>query len=295
MLRDFHTVLEPTQHMEQNSTQDERLKRLAERNASDSFNYFLPMSDSIFILSEEPDRVVGQLSRFLSKSFLFGGHSMADFPNPLLQLTRELEIDESGTVKINNCWETQYPVLFRGGIYYGEVEVVQTPAISNGQNTCIHNVIGPSVVQAVSLEQSGLSGPRILCDHEFVRRLQWPAVNYIRKEGDVWELLWPTFNYLEGENEEVESYELDDLFNPALALWRHYYKKMPEKHYRAFLELIVRSHLAFAESASDPELVKKYLCQTLNKAGLELCDSALNSQLVFPNTQDRRSKSSRKG
>ena len=78
MLRDFHTVLETTRHMKQiqplSSIQDEREKRLAERNASDSFNYFFPMSDSIFILSEEPDRVVGQLSRFLSKSFLFGGY-----------------------------------------------------------------------------------------------------------------------------------------------------------------------------------------------------------------------------
>ena len=294
VLLDFHTVLKNRQHEEQirplASIPNERLKRPAERKASDSFNYFLPMSDSIFILSEEPDKVAAQLSTFLSESFLFGGHayaySMADSSNPLLQPIKEFEIDESGTGKIKNCRETQYPVLFRGGISYGDVEAVRTPAIYKGKEITVPNVIGQGVVQAVSLEQKKLKGPRILCGCEFVSQLREPAIKkYLRKEGDVWELLWPGFNYLEDDDESSQSYELNKLFYPALALWKNFSGKPPDRHYKAFLELIVRSHLAFAKSASSPELVNEYLYQTLNKTGFELCNSGLNSQLVFPNTR----------
>ena len=298
LLSNFHDVLETRRRNERlqplSSLSEGPVKRLAERHASDSFNYFIPMSDSVFILSEDPDRVAAQLSTFLLESFLFVAHAY-DSSNVIQQPVTDMHITELGTVERHSCQENWYPPLFRGGIAYGEVEVVQTPAIFNGKQACIHNVIGPSVVQAVSLEQSGLSGPRILCDHEFVRHLQRPARNYIRREGNAWELLWPGFNYFEDDDDELESYKLKKLFDPAFYLWQYFSGKPPERHYQAFLELTVRSHLAFAESASDPELVKKYLCQTLNKAGLELCDSALNSQLVFPNTQDRRSKSSRKG
>lgn len=289
--RDFHTVLKNRQYEEQirppSSIPDERLKRPAERKASDSFNYFLPMSDSIFILSEEPDKVAAQLSTFLSESFLFGGYnySMADSLNPLLQSIREFNIDESGTVKIKDCMETQYPVLFRGGISYGNVEVVRTPAIYKGEEITVPNVIGQGVIQAVRLEQKRLKGPRILCDCEFVDQLRDPTIKkYLRKESDVWELLWPGFNYLEDDDEKSQSYELTDLFCPALRLWRHFSGKPPERHYQAFLELIVRSHLAFAKYASSPKLVNEYLYQTLNKSGFELCTSGIDSQLVFPDT-----------
>ena len=147
------------------------------------------------------------------------------------------------------------------------------------------NVVGRGVVQAVELEQSGFAGPRILCDGEFVDQLTGPTNKYLRREGDAWELLWPGFNYLEGDDERAQSYVLNEFFYPALALWQCYSEKKPAKHYRAFLELIVRSHLAFAECASDPELVNEYLHQKLDEAKLELYVSVRNSQLIFPNTK----------
>ena len=281
--RDFHQVLE-SRRLNRLSQPPSRmpeglLKRLAERHVQDSFEYLLPMSDSVFILSEEPDKVAAQLSTFLSAIFLFSGHaySMPDSCDVLQQRVSEAHINESGIVEINDCWENRYPVLFRGGISYGDVEIVHTPSICNGQEITVHNVIGPGVVQAVSLEKRRLPGPRILCDHEFVKQLGKPVTNYLRKEDDAWELLWPGFNYFEDNDERSESYNLDALFSPVLALWQRFSGESSEKHYRAFLELIVRSHLAFSECASNPRVVNEYLEQKLNEAGLEL-----NSQLVFP-------------
>ena len=288
ILKDFHTVLKMRRQDEHSpSSMSEGLeKRLAARNASDSFSYFLPMSDSVFILSEEPDKVAAQLSTFLRDSFLLGGHAYdkSDTSNVFEQCIKEPRISESGKVEINYFKENWYPVLFRGGISYGDVKVLKTPAICNEQEITVPNVIGQGVVQAVGLEQRGLKGPRILCDCEFVDQLRGPATKYLRKEGDAWELLWPGFNYFEGNDERSERYNLDDLFGRALALWRHFSGEEPEKHYRAFLELIVQSHLAFAKSGSESELINEELLRRLNKAGLKLSGSDLNSKLVFPNT-----------
>lgn len=295
--QDFHEVLNHSQLIEKiqpaSKIPEEHVKSLAERQESNSFNYFLPMSDSVFILSKDPDKVAAQLSTFLYNSFIYGGHAFAnpDSSNVIQQDIKELRVSESGEVNRDLVQENWYPVLFRGGISYGDVEVIPSPAICNGQEHTVSNVVGPGVVQAVRLEQSGFSGPRILCDHEFKDQLRGPATKYYRREGDAWELLWPGFQYLEDDNERAQSYELGELFYPALNLWRHFSGKSPERHYRAFLELIVRSHLAFAESTSDPELVNEFLHKKLNEAGLKLYTSVLNSQLVFPDT-NRRGESS---
>lgn len=289
MLRDFHEVLKERQQRVRLQPPSEiaegQLKSLAEQNVSDSFKYLLPMSDSVFILSEEPDKAVAQLSTFLAAIFLFRGYvySMPDSSNVLSQRVANIYVDEYEKIKRNYCWENWYPVLFRGGISYGDVEVVQIPAIYNGGEITIPNVVGQGVAQAVNLEQRGLPGPRILCDREFVDQLRGPATKYLRKEGDAWELLWPAFKYFEGDDERDRSYKLSDLFYPALALWRHYSGRMPEKHYRAFLELVVRSHLAFAQYTSDSELANEYLYRTLNESELGLCNSVLDSHLEFPN------------
>ena len=276
--RDFHHILGIR------GMSEGPLKRLAERHGRDSFEYFLPMSESVFILSEDPDKVAAQLSTLLSDIFLFSAHaySMPDSCDVLQQRIREFCVNESGIAKVIYRKENWFPVLFSGGISYGEVEIVHAPSICDGREITFPNVIGPGIVQAVGLEQIRLPGPRILCDHEFVKQLGKPATNYLRKEEDVWELLWPGFKYFEGNDERIERYELRSLFSPALDLWKHFSRENSEKHYRAFLELIVRSHLAFSECASNPRVVNEFLEQKLNEAGLELCNSSLNSQLVFP-------------
>ena len=288
ILQDFHDVLNINllrEKIQPHSKMPEgEFKRLAVRHAADSFEYFLPMSDSIVILSEDPDKVAAQLSTFLCDSFLCSGHAFAhpDSSNVHQQSIQEARTNEFGEEEINRFQENWYPVLFRGGISYGDVKIVQTPAICDGKVTTVSNVIGPGVVQAVSLEQSRLSGPRILCDREFVDQIREPVTKYFRQEDDAWELLWPSFKYLEGSDEMSESYTSTELFGSALALWRHFSGKSPERHYRAFLELVVRSHLVFAETASEPKLVNDHLETKIKEAGIKVCGSGRNTKLVFP-------------
>ena len=280
-LEDFHSVLATRQGWEDQG------HCIPASHAVDSFDFLLPMSDSVFILSKDPSKVAQQLSTFLSSVFLLSGEAfsdgVADPSNVLRQCVRNYQVDASGEAQVTSSWEKWYPVLFRGGIAYGDVRIVPTPAIRKGERIRIPNLAGPAVVRAVSLEQ-GFRGPRLFCDREFVQLLRGPATNYLRPVGKAWELLWPAFNYQLHQDEKAESYVLNNLFFPALALWNHYRGKSPERHYEEFLNLIVRSHLAFAQCACDSDLVNDHLYRTLNEANLKVCDSPLNAQLVFPNT-----------
>ena len=281
-LEDFHSVLATRQGWEDQG------HCIPAFLAVDSFDFLLPMSDSVFILSKDPAKVAQQLSTFLSSVFLLSGGAfsdgMADPSNVLRQCVKNYQLDASGEGQVTSYWEKWYPVLFRGGIAYGDVRVVLTPAICKGERVRIPNLAGPAVAKAVSLEQEGFQGPRLFCDRKFVKHLRCPATKYLRPVGKEWELLWPAFNYQLHQDEKAESYALNDLFFPALALWNHYRGEKPERHYEEFLNLIVRSHLAFAQCASDSDLVNDHLYHTLNGANLEVSDSPLNAQLVFSNT-----------
>ena len=48
------------------------MDQLPDRTSLDSFEYFLPMSDSVFILSDEPENVAVHLSTFLVESLFCG-------------------------------------------------------------------------------------------------------------------------------------------------------------------------------------------------------------------------------
>lgn len=261
-----------------------QLKRLAERNVLESFSHLLPMSDSVFLVSTQPDSVAGQLSTLLSKCFLYESVHI-ESTNDSHQSITGRTVTSSGQIEGNKRPKNCYPILFRGGISFGEVEVIEDQAISGGSDVSIPNVIGPGVVRAVELEQKRLPGPRILCDCEFVDQLTGIATNYLRREGDAWELLWPAFCYLEGDDERAQSYVLNELFEPALTYWKCYRETPFEKHYRAFLELIVRSHLAFASTASEPELFYEFLHKRLGGLGLELYNPVQNSQLIFTDVE----------
>ena len=286
ILRNFHDVLRIRRRFEQNqpasSMPDGQLKILAERNASDSFVHLIPMSDSMFIVSEQPDKVVEQLSTFLSNCFLYVAANYDSPTNVIQQPFTDVRVTASGNVERRHGRENWYPILFRGGISFGKLDVIENEGISYGQEVPFPNVVGQAVVRAVELEQIGLPGPRILVDGNFVEQLRRPVTKYLRRRGQVWELLWPGFKYLEDDDERSQSYVFGELFSPAWILWKHYFGQRPERHYRAFLELIVRSHLAFAESASNPDLVNEFLNQKLDEVGLRLYNSVKNTQLVFP-------------
>lgn len=67
-------------------------------DASDSFEHLIPMSDSVFIVSEQPDKVVEQLSTFLASCFLYVAANY-DCTNVIHQPFTDVRVTKIGNVE----------------------------------------------------------------------------------------------------------------------------------------------------------------------------------------------------
>lgn len=76
-LSSFNTILETKirdLHTNPLSSYDPRLQDLVRRTSIDSFEEFIPFSDSVFVTSQSGSSFVLQLGDFALKSFMFTSH-----------------------------------------------------------------------------------------------------------------------------------------------------------------------------------------------------------------------------
>ena len=217
-----------------------------------TFHHFLPFSDSLCIASAQPDQFLPQLAHFLISTFCFTAHAYEQnrtgFPPENIKIA---VIGLSGVTERRN-W---FPVLWRGGISFGQFECVDSQGIINGQKREAPLLIGEAVVRAVNMEKPGnqeslRKGPRLFCD-PYVRAavtdtrlltLLVPVPGIPNCE----EFLWPAFLYNATGQPENELLQLHDLLRPAVALWRSKQGTKYECHYFEFIRLICRSALTWA-------------------------------------------------
>ena len=229
------------------------LQTLARRSSNESFEYFMSFSDSVFIASSNCSDFLLQLGNFVKDAFLFNAR-IYEHPDNLADptATHYIGVDPSNPNKVIDIPCHQPPVLFRGGLSYGDV-IETTPAALFNNHRCIsNNLIGEAVICAVKME--GLvKGPRILFDDRVYEQLNAEAKLYCRavpekdekgKPLGLYEILWPAMGYI-AENKELFTQEIShfyELFTPAYNLWS-FYKNNEEVtiQYERFLELIVAS------------------------------------------------------
>ncbi|MEI6075310.1 MAG: hypothetical protein WCS94_07045 [Verrucomicrobiota bacterium] len=221
---------------------DPALAATAEEHLVDSFKHFLPFSDSIFIVSETPDKFAQQLSHFLIECFLLIGHAFDRPADPTQPETVEIT-ELPGMTRLKEKW---YPPLWRGGLASGEVRVGGVTAVEDSKDLRVPNLAGPAVVDAVLLEKK-CRGPRLLCGAGFENNFGTDIQRYFRKESDaVSELLWPAFLYNRNNDPQNEMYNFQKLWTPAVALWKSKRGHVAFEHYDEFLKLLVRSFLCWA-------------------------------------------------
>jgi hypothetical protein len=224
---------------------DSSLAGLAEARLVDSFKHFLPFSDSIFIVSETPDKFARQLSHFLIECLSLVGHVYDDAEDPARPEAVRVMGFPSGTAH----QERWYPPLWRGGMATGEIVVGGVTGIELGKEIRVPNIAGPAVVKAVVAEKR-LRGPRLLCDPGFEDNFGPEIRRYFRKVSDrVTELLWPAFIYNLNNDPRNEMFEFQKLWRPAIGLWKSKRGHVSFEHYDEFLKLLVRSLLRWAEIA----------------------------------------------
>jgi hypothetical protein len=135
--------------------EDAKVRQLAEAGLVTSFDDFLPMSDSVFIASGTPSLFVKQVSHLLVDLFRFrlNAYASPESGGDPRQVTMRSVEFSGGSVKTTKHEATWWPVLYRGGLAYGDVWTLKMPAIS-GEPTVQANLAGPAVVEAVGLERT---------------------------------------------------------------------------------------------------------------------------------------------
>jgi hypothetical protein len=246
----------------------------------DSFKYFIPFSDSIFLYSEKPSEFVMQLADFINGSFSFTSNAFAnseDKLHPENITEKSFEIQEGKAItKLHSAkW---YPLLFRGGVGFGDASVQELHAIHDGKKVLTPFVFGNSVIEAVKCEQIGVKGPRILCSAEFYELLNERAKQIVHPAFDMkglYEINWTAVHYLMTDDLNdwfVDQPLLNDFYLnqlvPAANLWRAYNHLTVAPHYYNFLKLIVRGVQHYFYGTSYQTKANEFITDYLKKENL---------------------------
>ena len=255
----------------------------------DSFKYFIPFSDSIFLYSEQPSNFVQQLSQFVHSCFTFTSNQYSnpkDAKLPHQVTVRAIEL-ENGKPVVKEYTENWHPLLFRGGLGYGDATIVELNAVHNGQHNRTPIVFGKSVIDAVKLEQSGVKGPRLLCDKRLYEQLNERTKRIVHPAFDVkdyYDINWTAVDYLASvesifEPEEAESanWFVDQLLlnefylemlTPTVNLWKAYNHMEIGTHYFKFLKLIVKGVQHFFADSQFSEKIRSEVYSYLQRLGV---------------------------
>lgn len=249
----------------------QELQELAKNTAIDSFEYFLPFSDSIFIVSTDTSSFIKQLGSFLYGCFHFTSHfyiNPEDASDPTKGIRVNFSLDQEGKLQSDYHENIHYyPTIFRGGIAYGEVYPLSLSCINNRVHENSATVAGKAVVEAVGLENK-VKGPRIIFKKDVFDLLDEDTkARYIRKikNTENYELLWPAIKYI-AQNRQLDRSGFNEMFTSAVNFWSAYNHTPHSEQYFCFVELVVASTLQF------------YSAIGKNREALEMVENAIDKE-----------------
>lgn len=240
------------------------LQDLATRHSVNSFNYFLPFSDSVFISSDDPNLFLKQLGCFVLHCFTFTSLKYQNPDDPSNPTKVVHKFKDNTTMEEN--W---YPTLFRGGIALGEAFPIELMGIVNKKPQKIANLAGEAVVRAVGLE-SKIKGPRIVFEKDLFEKLDSSTKVYTAETEikGLYELLWTGFLYIPS-NGYLEINDFYKLFLPSVNLWKAYNHTPFSEHYFKFVELVVTGSLKVFDAAGHKEIAVNKVKEIIKSQGLE--------------------------
>ena len=240
------------------------LQDIATRSSVNSFNHFLPFSDSVFISSDDPNLFLKQLGSFILHCFTFTSRQYQNPEDPS-NPTKVIHKFKDNTILEQN-W---YPTLFRGGIALGEAIPIELMGIVKSKPQKIANLAGKAVVRAVGLE-SKIKGPRIVFEKDLFDKLDDSTKVYTAETEikGLYELLWPAFLYIptNGHSEINDFYKL---FLPAVNLWKANNHSSVSEHYFKFVELVVTGTIKIFEAHGHKDVAIDKVIEMLKSHGLE--------------------------
>ncbi|MDR0864906.1 MAG: hypothetical protein LBO74_08245 [Candidatus Symbiothrix sp.] len=253
----------------------DELKELAKKNSIDCFEYFLPFSDSIFIVSNDINNFVTQISSFIYNCFHLTSHfyiNPKDLKDPTKGDMVSFSLSEDGQINSTMIDTHYHPTIFRGGVVYGEVFPLDLWGIVDSKPQKLKSLAGKAVVRAVELE-SKIKGPRIVFEQNTYDQLNEVIKSrYIRKikNTDFYEILWPAITYIpENSKSNPDFNGFHDMFVAAVNLWKAYNHTPYSEHYFCFVELIITSTIQFFTTLGYEVKAVELVRKAMKDKGLE--------------------------
>lgn len=267
LINDYQTIVN---NKVTDATIHPNLLTTAEEICADSFETLLPFSDSIFITSTDPDKFVKQVAHLLSHSFIINSsqYSNPDKPSNPLETTIPdiISPTETRRIKVN-----KYPVLFRGGVSFGNVANMTVNSIVGKNISSLTNLTGTALVEAVNLEKSG-KGPRLFCDKSFVDQLNQATIDKFIgtvKTDELYEIYWSTSVFFDQSDCRNDISEFDKHFIPAVNLWKAFNHLDYGIHYYEFIKLTVKGTIQYYRFKNCEQFAIDYIRQKLTSVGLD--------------------------
>ena len=266
------TRISDQRHMKKNGY-DDQLEELITRTSVDSFEDYLALSDSVFITSDSPDIFIKQISTFLSSCFLLSAEHYRNPDNinkPECIMLNGYDIKTNKIIKKEYKW---YPILFRGGLSYGEVVRSTNYILYKGQPGRTPNLVGEGVVSAVNLESSG-KGPHLFIDDNIFECLSDEVRRFISEKHGKKYILWPAFHFIWENGIDIVYQDFWMELEACLNLWNAY-KNMPYfEHYYELVKLMIQSFLKLCEVYFENEYNRIYakIWHGLKEKGIEMQD-----------------------
>lgn len=241
-----------------------------------TFEYFIPVSDSVVILSAPVNikEFCIQLSLFLMNAFLINApYYPTDRDNGAIQVRNNRGSGELNFKSGSDYPGKDYPLLWRGGLSINIVEEKTVSSVKKGvldENASVF--IGKACVDAIELEKKEvdgekIKGPRLIIDDSVYEKLKRSEYKYVMKIKDnIYEILWPAEYFAGSTNDADFEEKFREIFQNAAYLWmKNFYTPKVAIHYKEFLFLIIRSVLVFCGADVEKiNIVKRRINSTLS-------------------------------
>ncbi|MBN3036142.1 MAG: hypothetical protein JW861_11195 [Bacteroidales bacterium] len=237
----------------------------------DEFRYFLPFSDSIFLVGDNADFFIEQLANFLIDCYLSNSYVYQNPHNH--QDPIEFEGIKVTKGKDSTLQQEPYkyfdpPILFRGGASFGETKIINSISVENSSKKETSNIAGRAILEAISLEQN-IKGPKLHLTLSLFNALSVDFKNrYLKKlNSGICEVLWPLFYFIDANGDFDQRFA--EFFNSAVIFWKAYNHEPYGLHYYEFMKIIVHSALRYFD-IEDIREGKEFITERLNSVGLQM-------------------------
>lgn len=212
---------------------DKNLYKELKNYTLDSVDFVLPVSDCIFLGSNELNQMIEQISVFLCRIL---EKTLHDF-------------------EMNN-YQKSFPVIMRGGISYGKVKKVKSSFHVDKVKGDFFNIIGIPVVRAVRLEEVHGSGPNLFLTDDVMSQLSEELKKFVSVSeryindtaGNISYFLWPRYFFFKNNLKNDFSSQFDFTCEKVLRpIMRLYFKYKNEKYSEYYKNLACITIEAFSK------------------------------------------------